>query len=994
MADHPLLEAVREACPRGLWSKGVTLARDRAVTRERSTGGRADEVVLRVAGPGSSIARTVVLYPGDGEWECDCAGRFDACEHVAAAVIAMGQEGLDPAAATELFYRLERSGEKLYLRRTVVARGKDEVELTASLFSIASGRARDPGGELRPNQADLEVDRMVGQNRGRTPVTGGLVGPLLSALAGCERVTLDGRTVTVSGEPVLPRGSVTDRREGVRLAVVADPIVDEVIGDRIALVRGVLHPLGHTEVAGERWELLPLVRDYAAHELGELVTQMIPALRKDIALEVRSTRLPRATRGARPRIQLDVTGDGSQLSVLPTLVYGDPALARIDGDKMVQLRSPAPVRDRRAELALVTSLRDSLNMVPGRRVSAAGAEARALVEKVRAFQRGEDPDRMGDLLHDVELVPRLVVGDVGTVDGDVAGGAAPGATMDFWFETSEAVGGEVRRASAAAVVAAWQSGLDLLPLEGGGWAPLPADFLARHGQRILALLAARGESGRVGAVSLPALSTLCDELRISRPEAAGRLSALFDEHGRIPAAALPAGLTASLRPYQRAGVDWLCFLRAAGLGAVLADDMGLGKTVQALAAIDGRTLVVCPTSVIHNWAAELARFRPDLSVCIFHGPRRAMDRAADVVITSYALLRGDRDELAAERWRAVLLDEAQAIKNPDSQSAQAAFSLEADFRAALSGTPVENRLEELWSVCHFTNPGLLGPRADFLRRVAAPIAAGQAEAARTLRETIRPFVLRRLKREVAPELPPRTDSVLPVELDPAERTVYDAVRAAAQADLVAQLGGGADGGEGRVSVMAALEALLRLRQAACHPGLLPGQSAETSTKVACLVDALESAVSDGHKALVFSQWTSLLDLVEPHLRAAEIGFTRLDGSTADRAGVVGQFQDEAGPPILLASLKAGGTGLNLTAADHVFILDPWWNPAAEDQAADRAHRIGQDRPVMVYRLVARDTVEERLLALQARKRALADAALGQTDQAAAITREELLALLD
>jgi superfamily II DNA or RNA helicase len=688
-----------------------------------------------------------------------------------------------------------------------------------------------------------------------------------------------------------------------------------------------------------------------------------------------------------------VSGDGNQLSVLPTLVYGDPALARIDGDRMVQLRPPAPVRDRRAELALVTSLRDSLNMVPGRRVTATGAEARALVEKVRAFQRGEDPDRMGDLLHDVELVPRLVVGDVDAVDGVAADGAAPGASMDFWFETSEAVGGEVRRVSGSAVVAAWQSGLDLIPLEGGGWAPLPADFLARHGQRVLALLAARGQSGRVGAVSLPALSTLCDELRVSRPAAAGRLSALFDEQGRIPAAALPAGLTASLRPYQRAGVDWLCFLRAAGLGAVLADDMGLGKTVQALAAIDGRTLVVCPTSVLHNWAAELARFRPDLSVCLFHGPRRVMDRSADVVITSYALLRADRDELAGERWRAVLLDEAQAIKNPDSQSAQAAFALEADFRAALSGTPVENRLEELWSVCHFTNPGLLGARADFQRRVAAPIAAGQAEAARTLRETIRPFVLRRLKREVAPELPPRTDSVIPVELDPAERAVYDAVRAAAQADLVAQLGGGT-GGDGRVSVMAALEALLRLRQAACHPGLLPGQSAETSTKVACLVDALESAVSDGHKALVFSQWTSLLDLVEPHLRSAEIGFTRLDGSTTDRAGVVSQFQDEAGPPILLASLKAGGTGLNLTAADHVFILDPWWNPAAEDQAADRAHRIGQDRPVMVYRLVAKGTVEERLLALQARKRALADAALGQTDQAAAITREELLALLD
>ena len=736
-----------------------------------------------------------------------------------------------------------------------------------------------------------------------------------------------------------------------------------------------LHPLGHTAVAGERWENLPLVRDYAPEELGELVTQMLPALRRDIEVEVRSTRLPRASREARPRIQLDVSGDGERLSVLPTLVYGDPVQARIDGDRMVQLRPPAPVRDRRAEADLLAGLRDRLNMVPGRRVTAAGAEARALVERVRAFQRGDDPDRIGDAVHEVELLARLAVQDEDSA-----------TSFELWFETSEPVRGEVRRASAAAVLAAWQNGLDLMPLEGGGWAPLPADFLARHGQRVLALLAARGEGGAIRTVSAPALATLCESLGLPRPRAAEKLAALLDEGGHLPVARLPAGFTGELRAYQRAGVDWLCFLRGAGLGAVLADDMGLGKTVQALAALDGRTIIVCPTSVLHNWAAELARFRPDLSVCLFHGPRRAIDPAADVVVTSYALLRGD-EELAGQRWRAAILDEAQAIKNPDSQAAQAAFSLRAEFRVALTGTPVENRLEELWSICHFTNPGLLGERSDFQRRIAAPIAAGRADVTQHLRALIRPFVLRRLKREVAPELPPRTESVLEVELDASERALYDAVRAASRADVIAQLGGGA-------SVMAALEALLRLRQAACHSGLLPGQSAEGSSKLTCLVEALDTAVSEGHKALVFSQWTSLLDLAEPHLQSAGIGFVRLDGSTVDRAGVVSAFQSDDGPPVLIASLKAGGTGLNLTAADHVFVLDPWWNPAAEDQAADRAHRIGQDRPVSIYRLVATDTVEERLLALQARKRALADAALGQADRAASLTREDLLALLD
>jgi superfamily II DNA or RNA helicase len=1009
VSHEALLEAVREACPRGLWSQGVTLAREGAVTRERGDGG---EIVLRVAARGTAIAPTVVLYPGDGEWDCDCGGRAGACAHVAAAVIAISQDQLDAAPAAELRYRFERARGRLALRRTVLTPGQPERDLLSSLMSIASGRARAPAMTgLRPTQADLEIDRML-NGAARSVIATELAGPLLSALAGCDRITLDGQPVAASGEPILPRGALTDHADGVRLAVVADPVVDEIAGDGVALCRGVLHPLGHTQVAGARWEALPLIRDYAPEELGELVTQMLPALRRDVEIEVRSRRLPSATRVARPRILLDVSGDGQRISVLPTLVYGDPVLARIDGDRMVQLRPPAPVRDRSAESDLTTRLRDELNMVPGRRVTATGGEARALVERVRAYQRGDDPDRIADTIHEVALAPHLIVRDTGQDEG-----AAPGAEFELWFETSEPVRGEVRRASAAAVIAAWQNGLDLLPLDGGGWAPLPADFLARHGQRVLSLLAARGEGGQVGGVSIPSLARLCDAMAVPRPRAAGRLAALLDEEGRIPAATLPAGFTGELRHYQEAGVDWLCFLRAAGFGAVLADDMGLGKTVQALAALDvgersarsripssvgknpdersrpansrlgRRALIVCPTSVLHNWAAEIARFRPDLSVSLHHGPRRQLDPAADVVLTSYALLRSDRDELAAETWRTVVLDEAQAIKNPDSLSAQSAFSLRADFRLALSGTPVENRLDELWSVCHFTNPGLLGERADFARRIASPIAAGRPDAAAHLRDLIRPFVLRRLKREVAPELPPRTESVLPVELAAEERALYDAVRAASRADLVARLAEGA-------GVMAALEALLRLRQAACHAGLLPGQSADTSSKLVCLLEALDSAVSDGHKALVFSQWTSLLDLTEPHLDAAGIRFARLDGSTVDRAGVVGQFQAEDGPPVLLASLKAGGTGLNLTAADHVFVLDPWWNPAAEDQAADRAHRIGQERPVVIYRLVAQGTVEERLLELQARKRALADAALGQADRAAGLTREDLLALLD
>jgi SNF2 family DNA or RNA helicase len=396
---------------------------------------------------------------------------------------------------------------------------------------------------------------------------------------------------------------------------------------------------------------------------------------------------------------------------------------------------------------------------------------------------------------------------------------------------------------------------------------------------------------------------------------------------------------------------------------------------------------VCPTSVLQNWADEIRRFRPALSVCAYHGAGRRLEPRADVTLTSYALLRLDAQALAAVAWSAVVLDEAQAIKNPDSQGARAAFSLRAEWRVAVTGTPVENRLEELWSQMHFANPGLLGSLASFQARWARPIAAGEPGVAETLRRRLRPFVLRRTKGEVAPELPPRTERVLRCELDPEERAVYDAILATTRRDVVERLAAGA-------SPLAVLEALLRLRQAACHRGLVPGQEAERSSKVELLVEELTTAVAEGHKALVFSQWTSLLDRVEPALRAAGIGWTRLDGATRDRAGVIAEFQHDAGPPVLLVSLRAGGTGLNLTAADHVFLLDPWWNPAVEDQAADRAHRIGQTRPVEIHRLVAAATVEERVLALQARKRATADAALGEAGAAAALTRDDLLALLE
>ncbi|HXV36964.1 MAG TPA: DEAD/DEAH box helicase [Myxococcota bacterium] len=966
-----LFEAVREACSSSAWSRGVELSRADCATGERVD---RKEIAIRISTRGGLVCPLVTLYPADDDWDCECDSRENPCEHVAAAVIALRkahQEGLSlPAgdrARGRIGYRFSRQKAGLALERVVVA-GADSPPLRAALASVAAGRVDGP--EFIATEADLEVEHVLG-SRVHGPIPRGLMEGLLRALEAAGDVLLDGLPVRTSAERVVPHGRVVDEGDGFRLFVERDPSITEVFHNGVVLCGDTLRPVGDTNLTGRELDQLTRGRAFEADNVFELVTEILPSLRQRIPVAIETKRLPRTVHEA-PRLLIDVAREEDALVVLPTLVYGDPPIARVDGSQLKLLGSRVPLRDEVAERQLLRRLQHELELVPGRKLRLRGREA---VEFASRLERWDGEIRgagHADFYLAPAVEPRLEI-------------RASGFELHFECAEPTAAGAtRVRRADPLQVLAAWQAGVSLVPLLGGGVAPLPEDWLRRFGDRIADLLAAREASGELPRCALPDLGRLCESMQLEIPPAVEALRARVDELASIPAASLPLDLTATLRSYQRSGIDWLCALRDAQLGALLADDMGLGKTLQALCALRGRTLVVVPTSVLHNWADEMARFRPGLRFDVYHGPARALSRRADVTLTSYAILRIDADVLAAEYWDTLILDEAQAIKNPDSKVTQAAYRLRGDFRITLSGTPVENRLDELWSQFHFINRGLLGARRDFEERYAKPIGAGDAETAARLRERIRPFVLRRLKRDVAPELPPRTDVVLHTTLSESERDLYDAIRAAALESVVAQLSSGA-------SVMQALEVLLRLRQAACHSALVPGQSAASSSKIELLLEFLDEVLAEGHKALVFSQWTSLLDLVEPHLAAAGIAFARLDGNTRDRGGVVERFQDAEGPPVLLASLKAGGIGINLTAADHVFILDPWWNPAAEDQAADRAHRIGQARPVMVYRLVAEGTVEERILALQERKRALSEAALGTAT--GALTREDLLALL-
>jgi SNF2 family DNA or RNA helicase len=462
---------------------------------------------------------------------------------------------------------------------------------------------------------------------------------------------------------------------------------------------------------------------------------------------------------------------------------------------------------------------------------------------------------------------------------------------------------------------------------------------------------------------------------------------------------VPSTLQAELRDYQIEGFAWLSRLAHWQAGAVLADDMGLGKTVQAIAVLleqapHGPCLVIAPTSVCHNWEQELSRFAPSLTIRRLGAASGRAEiiaglKAMEVLIISYGLLHQEADRLTEIDWRMVVFDEAQAIKNAETRRAQAAQLLKAHFRVALTGTPIENYLGELWSLFAIVNPGLLGSKESFGRRFSGPIERDRdANALQSLRALIRPFMLRRTKSAVLSELPPRTEVTIEIDLPEDERAFYEAVRQRALETLAALSGAG---GQNRIHILAEIT---KLRRACCHPALIDPATSLPGAKLQAFLELVDELVRNKHKALVFSQFVGQLELVRDALVARGIAHQYLDGGTpaAEREKRVGAFQAGQGD-LFLISLKAGGTGLNLTAADYVIHLDPWWNPAVEDQASDRAHRIGQQRPVTVYRLIVSDSIEEKILEMHRSKRDLASDLLEGTEVSAKLSEDDLLNLI-
>lgn len=470
----------------------------------------------------------------------------------------------------------------------------------------------------------------------------------------------------------------------------------------------------------------------------------------------------------------------------------------------------------------------------------------------------------------------------------------------------------------------------------------------------------------------------------------------------------PEHLQAALRPYQLAGFQWLVFLHEAGWGGILADDMGLGKTVQALAFYlflkkqnpDATLLVVCPTTLIYNWEAEVAKFAPHLRVYIHHGPRRRTSirhiSGHDIVITTYGTMRSDIKAFREVEYDLVVLDESQAIKNPQSQVAKAALLLQAKHRLALSGTPVQNNTFDLYSQMNFLNPGMLGSREFFMNEFATPIDKfGEESVKKQLRQLTYPFLLRRTKGQVAKELPPKTETVLYCEMGPEQRKAYDSWRVIFKDQILGLI----DQQGIERSQFHILQGLTRLRQICDATALAADAAADASVNHSVKLEELMRELEENtgnHKVLVFSQFLGMLALIRQRLEEEGIAYAYFDGSSSatERREAVRRFQDEENCRVFLISLKAGGVGLNLTAAEYVYLVDPWWNPAVEQQAIDRTHRIGQTRPVFAYRMICRDSIEEKMMQLQARKKALADDLVG--DDGAflkKLSREDLVFLL-
>lgn len=961
-----LFAKIREYSEQNIWSRAVRLTRNAEfiVDDREST-----EIHVRIRRRGEAVSPKVSLYLEDQDWACDVDSKDDPCVNTIAAAIALNS-GVGLASANDISsafikYALHKAGTSLAIQR-YIQRADTLEELKRPLHEIAGGSqtGRISGLALALSREDFAVESALGSQRR------GIIDPqrmqlVLKALSSFPELEYEKRAIRASSSLPHITVEVFNEKGAFALSLKEELAVSESFTNGAMLIDGVLYP-SLTLILGTTLAkiITPPGKILARDEVFTLRKEIIPQLKQHLEVDESEVHYPHIIT-ERPDVELVMEKDNTQLRVYPRITYGSPIVAESDGRELRLLTKNVHVeRNLSVEKQLAVKLKQELHLQLGREIVFDGEEAVLFAQRVRHWKTRGKGETAFALLGEVQ--PKI------EVQGD---------SLQAKFQLRS--GSTLKTAMAEDVFRAWEKNEPFVQLIDGGWASLPENWLETHGARLKKLIEI--QDGELPNALKPSAAQFLEDIGLAPSQEISEfkqrlLEAKFSERGDVP-----TDVHAELRHYQKQGVHWLLHLKTAGLGALLADDMGLGKTLQAICTLSAPSLVVAPTSVLPAWKEQIEKFRPSLSVNLYHGPQRQLLPGVDVTITSYAILRNDIEMLRDIQWSVSVLDEAQNIKNPASQLSLAMYSLASDFRICLSGTPVENSLDDLWSQFHFLNPLLLGSQNDFRKQYKRRISLGDTQAGEELRNRISPFMLRRVKGEVLKELPPKTEAKLWVELSEPERELYQSIYASTQKEILDKI-------DQKGGVFAALEALLRLRQACCHSSLVPGHSAETSQKIELLMGSLNTTVRNGHRALVFSQWTSFLDLIEPHLQNAGLTFSRIDGSTGDRHKVIESFQASEGPNLMLLSLKAGGVGVTLTAADHIYLMDSWWNPAVEEQAADRAHRIGQTHPVFVYRIVAKDTIEENILALQDKKRDLAAAVLSEGGQIETLSKADILDL--
>ena len=956
-----LLDAVREAADPRVWSEGVTVARQPVVVVEAES---SDEIVLRVTHPTSKLSAQVHLFPNDGDWTCSIQRQEDPNVFVCAAIIGYkklkdsGQEiNLNPSA--HVCYPLAAHGDYLHFHRAI-SRGDDAVAVTSPLSTL-QGKPGFPTFTALP--LDWTIDKLVGFDV-KGPLNSGTWLKIIQELSGHSHVTVDGKVVEVNRTTLCIDALVTDEGSGIYLKGRLPFCIQSTFRNGLALTKDLkLHPFRPPHFPPPLNEWLMQGHFISRQELSTFVAEYLPILRERCNLVSQAKNLPEDMAAAKLKVALEAKSEAKGCSITATLVYGEPPLAVVTGEGFMPLGPIIPVRQKELEQKLRDEVWQTYGLNLGKARFLSEDQALALLSKWRQHDIIQDGTGWQTYRISEALVPSLDI-------------ASDTVSLKFL-----AAGQEI---AAKGVLQRFSSNESMLFIEGVGGFTLPLDWLQEFAALAQQLADGRSLTDLQKTLLSPQIVAAAQKaqetLPISWHHRAKQLEALLNPNTVNQSQPLPP-LNAKLRPYQTEGIQWLAQLQQLELGGVLADDMGLGKTLQTLAIMRDNVLIVVPTTLLFNWEHELQKFRPDLTYLIYHGSNRKWPSTLpNVLITSYGILRIDLERFVANNFNLIVADEAHSIKNSDSQTAQAMHQLQGRCRIALTGTPVENHLTEIWSIYRFALPELLGEEAQFKEGFIDKSAIGLA----SLKSRLKPFLLRRLKETVAKDLPPKTQSTVWIDLAESEQVLYEAVKASARQNIA----------EASHSVMQLLELILRLRQAACHGQLLPGIEQAQSSKVSILLERLAEIREAGLHALVFSQWTKFLDLIESPLRDSGHQTLRIDGTTKHRQDIVANFQEASQPTVLLMSLKAGGVGLNLTAADHVFIMDPWWNPAAERQAADRAHRIGRERPVFVHKFIARQTIEEDILRLQESKAGLAEALLDGQDAAGSLTRDDLLGLLD